>query len=57
MLSLKNLWSSTATLGFAWTVLTVGPRVGWIFVVCTISTGGGSRRLAAALVFALFSGF
>lgn len=33
MLSLKILWSSTATLGFAWTVLTTGPRVGWVFVV------------------------
>jgi hypothetical protein len=40
MLSLKILWSSTATLGFAWTVLTAGPRVGWVFVV----------------IFALFSG-
>lgn len=40
MLSLKILWSSTATLGFAWTVLTAGPPVGWVFVV----------------IFALFSG-
>jgi hypothetical protein len=31
MLSLKILWSSTATLGFAWTALTVGPRAGWLF--------------------------
>jgi hypothetical protein len=40
MLSLKILWSSTATLGFAWTALTTGPPVGWVFVV----------------IFALFSG-
>jgi hypothetical protein len=33
MLSLKILWSGTATLGFAWTVLTTGPPVGWLFVV------------------------
>jgi hypothetical protein len=33
LLSLKILWSSTATLGFVWTVLTAGPRVGWVFVV------------------------
>ncbi len=32
MLSLKILWSFTATLGFAWTALTAGPRVGWVFV-------------------------
>lgn len=32
MLSLKILWSSTAALAFAWTVLTVGPPAGWIFV-------------------------
>lgn len=32
MLSLKILWSLTATLGFAWTALTTGPRVGWVFV-------------------------
>ena len=32
MLSLKILWSGTATLGFAWTALTAGPRVGWVFV-------------------------
>jgi hypothetical protein len=32
MLSLKILWSFTATLGFAWTVLTTGPRTGWLFV-------------------------
>ena len=33
MLSLKILWSATATLGFAWTALTAGPRVGWVLVV------------------------
>jgi hypothetical protein len=33
LLSLKILWSATATLGFGWTVLTTGPRVGWVFVV------------------------
>jgi hypothetical protein len=33
MLSLKILWSFTATLGFAWTVSTTGPRTGWLFVV------------------------
>ena len=32
MLSLKILWSFTATLGFAWTALSTGPRAGWIFV-------------------------
>jgi hypothetical protein len=32
MLSLKILWSLTATLGFAWTVLTTGPPIGWLFV-------------------------
>ena len=32
LLSLKILWSGTATLGFAWTALTAGPRVGWVFV-------------------------
>ena len=32
MLSLKILWSFAATLGFAWTVLTSGPRTGWLFV-------------------------
>jgi hypothetical protein len=40
MLSLKILWSSTATLGFAWTALTAGPPIGWLF----------------AAIFALFSG-
>lgn len=33
LLSLKILWSATATLGFAWTVLATGPRIGWVFVV------------------------
>ena len=33
LLSLKIVWSSTATLGFAWTTLTTGPPVGWVFVV------------------------
>jgi hypothetical protein len=32
MLSLKILWSFTATLGFAWTALSTGPRAGGIFV-------------------------
>ena len=32
LLSLKILWSFTATLGFAWTTLTAGPRFGWVFV-------------------------
>jgi hypothetical protein len=32
LLSLKILWSFTATLGFAWTALSVGPRIGWLFV-------------------------
>jgi hypothetical protein len=31
LLSLKILWSFTATLGFAWTALSAGPRVGWVF--------------------------
>lgn len=32
LLSLKILWSFTAALGFAWTTLSAGPRVGWVFV-------------------------
>lgn len=32
LLSLKIVWSFTATLGFAWTAPTVGPRIGWVFV-------------------------
>ena len=32
LLSLKILWSSAATLGFAWTTLSTGPRAGWMFV-------------------------
>lgn len=32
LLSLKILWSFTATLGFAWTALSVGPPSGWVFV-------------------------
>jgi hypothetical protein len=32
LLSLKIFWSFTATLGFAWTALSAGPRVGWVFV-------------------------
>lgn len=32
MLSLKILWSFAATVGFGWTVLTTGPRIGWLFV-------------------------
>jgi len=31
LLSLKILWSFTATLGLAWTALSAGPRVGWVF--------------------------
>jgi len=31
-LSLKILWSFTAALGFAWTALSTGPRMGWAFV-------------------------
>jgi hypothetical protein len=31
LLSLKILWSSAATLGFAWTALGSGPRAGWMF--------------------------
>ncbi len=32
LLSLKILWSFAATLGFAWTTLSTGPRAGWMFV-------------------------
>jgi len=32
LLSLKILWSFTAALGFAWTALSTGPRMGWAFV-------------------------
>lgn len=32
LLSLKVLWSFTAALGFAWTTLGDGSRVGWVFV-------------------------
>ena len=32
LLSLKILWSFAATVGFTWTALSGGPRVGWVFV-------------------------
>jgi hypothetical protein len=40
MLSLKILWSCTATLGFAWTAFSTGPAAGWLFSVIFALFGG-----------------